>query len=320
MSVLSRPYFHDEAAAFKFVEGIIWPESPVCPHCGCTGRVYAIKPNAEKKVRMGLKKCGDCRKQFTVRVGTLFEDSHIPLHKWLQAIYLMCSSKKGVSSKQIERTLEITYRSAWFLTHRIREAMRSGELGPFGLGGATVEVDETFIGREPGAKGKRGVADKMKVLSLIERETGRARSFVLDGYDVQAVVPIVEANLSREARLRTDESQLYVVMGRAYREHETVNHRREEYVRKNDPTVHTQTIEGYFSIFKRGMRGVYQHCGKKHLHRYLAEFDFRYSYRERLGVDDEDRAEIALKGIVGKRLTYRPADSGRTPAEAPLAN
>ena len=309
MSILSAPYFHDENAAFERVEKVIWPNGPVCFHCGCTGRIGAIKPNPEKRVRYGLKKCGDCKKQFTVRMGTIFEESKLPLHIWLQAMHLMCASKKGISSHQLHRVLEITYKSAWFLTHRIREAMRSGELGPFGMGGATVEVDETFIGNDPDKAprpGKqRGMHQKMTVVSLVERETGRARSFVADQYNLQSIVPIVEANLSREAKLRTDESTIYTTMGRAYREHETVTHRDDEYVRQNDPTVHTNTIEGFFSIFKRGMKGVYQHCGKQHLHRYLAEFDFRYSNRIAVGVDDEARAQIALEGVIGRRLTYR---------------
>jgi ISXO2-like transposase domain len=233
--------------------------------------------------------------------------------KWLQAIFLLCSSKKGISSHQLMRTLETTYKTAWFLSHRIREAMRSGELGPFGMGGATVEVDETFIGVEPGAERVRNVHDKMKVLSLIERETGRARSMVFDHVTLNEIVPLVEANLSREAHLRTDESPLYKIMGSAFASHETVNHSRDEYVRLSDPTVHTNTVEGYFSIFKRGMRGVYQHCGKKHLHRYLAEFDFRYSNRIALGVDDQQRSDAALRGVIGKRLTYR-STNGRAEA------
>lgn len=315
MSVLSRPYFHDEPAAFAFVEGIIWPQGPVCFHCGCTDRITAIKPNPEKRVRYGLKKCGDCKGQFTVRMGTIFEESKLPLAKWLQAIFLMTASKKGVSAHQLHRALEVTYKTAWFLAHRIREAMRCGDLAPFGQGGATVEVDETFIGFDPDApapkKGKaRGVVQKMKVVSLVERETGRARSFVAQNYTLQDIVPIVEANLSREANLRTDESGLYKVMGRYYASHETVNHSAGEYVRRANPLVHTNTIEGFFSVFKRGMRGVYQHCSKKHLHRYLAEFDFRYSYRVALGVDDTQRAVRALEGAIGKRLTYRRPDLG----------
>ena len=188
MSVLSKPYFHDEAAAFAFVERIIWNGEPVCPHCGSMSRVYAIKPNPEKKVRLGLKKCGDCRKQFTVRVGTIFEDSHLPMTKWLQAIYLMCASKKGVSAHQLHRTLECTYKTAWFLEHRIREAMRTGALAPFGGAGGIVEVDETFIGREPGKKVQSGFHHKIKVLTLLDRTTGVASSRVIDDLSAATMI------------------------------------------------------------------------------------------------------------------------------------
>ena len=310
MSVLNRPYFHNEEAAFGFVEGIIWPQGPVCPHCGGVERISAIKANPEKRVRYGLKKCGQCKGQFTVRMGTIFEESKLPLTKWLQAIFLMCASKKGVSAHQLHRTLEITYKSAWFLAHRIREAMRSGDLAPFGAGGLTVEVDETYIGvdtdvrKAPGKKNMGG-GHKMKVVTLLERGSGRAKSFVVDEVTSAEVGYIIAHNMSREAHLRTDESRIYLHAGRKMASHETVNHRRDEYVRATDPTVHTNTIEGYFSIFKRGMKGVYQHCGKKHLHRYMAEFDFRYSNRVAVGVDDSKRAVIALQGVVGKRLTYR---------------
>ncbi len=308
MSVLSRPYFHDEAAAFTFVEGIIWPQGPVCPHCGCTGRIYAIKPNPEKKVRMGLKKCGDCRKQFTVRIGTVFEESHLAMHKWLQAIYLMCASKKGVSAHQLSRTLEVQYKTAWFLAHRIREAMRSGDLAPFGGGGGMVEVDETFIGNDPDkpkAPNARAYHHKMKVLALVDRTTGQARSMVIDNVRPETIAPIVRENLAKEARLMTDEATHYRRVGKEFAQHGVVRHAQEEYVNAADRTLHTNTIEGYFSIFKRGMRGVYQHASKKHLHRYLAEFDFRYSNRIALGVDDSARAVKALEGVIGKRLTYQ---------------
>lgn len=313
MSVLSAPHFHDEEAAIAKVEAAIWPEGPVCFHCGCTGRITSIKPNPEKRVRYGRKKCGDCKKQFTVRMGTIFEESKLPLHIWLQAIHLMCASKKGVSAHQLHRTLEITYKSAWFLAHRIREAMRSGALAPFGSGGTPVEADETFIGREPGAEVKRAWHHKMKVLTLVDRETGRARSMVVDNLSPATITPILQANIAREARLMTDEVHHYRAVGRTFAEHGTTNHKAEEYVSTDDPTVHSNTVEGYFSIFKRGMRGVYQHCGKQHLHRYLAEFDFRYSNRVALVMDDKARAEIALQGAVGKRLTYR-SSNGQTEA------
>lgn len=306
MSVLSKPYFHNEAAAFAFVEGIIWSGEPVCPHCGCTGRIGALVAKDKKgRERFGLKKCYDCRKQFTVRVGTIFEDSHLPMTKWLQAIHLMCSSKKGVSAHQLHRTLEVTYKTAWFLEHRIREAMRSGALAPFGGNGTPVEVDETFIGREPGKKVKSGFHHKIKVLTLLDRETGVARSHVVDDLKPSTLGPILAENISREARLMTDEAMFCRPLGKDYAEHGRTKHQDGEYVSKIDPTIHTNTVEGYFGIFKRGMRGVCQKASKKHLHRYLAEFDFRYSNRAAKGVDDEARAIKALEGIVGKRLRYR---------------
>ncbi|WP_295708868.1 IS1595 family transposase [uncultured Brevundimonas sp.] len=305
MSVLSKPYFHDEEAAFRFVEGLIWSSGPVCPKCGGVDRISAIKANPEKRVRYGLKKCGQCKSQFTVRMGTIFEESKLPLHKWLQAIYLMCSSKKGISAKQLERTLEVTYKTAWFLAHRIREAMRSGELAPFGQDGGAVEVDETYIGREPGKPVKRAFHHKMKVLSLVDRSTGQVRSVVVDNIRPATIAPIVLDNLHREARLMTDEAGHYLAVGRQFAEHGVVRHGQDEYVSTDDRTIHTNTIEGYFSIFKRGMKGVYQHCSKKHLHRYLAEFDFRYSNRSALGCEDQERAVRAVLGVVGKRLTYQ---------------
>jgi len=308
MSVLSKPYFHDEEAAFRFVEGLIWASGPVCPKCGGVDRISAIKANPEKRVRYGLKKCGQCKSQFTVRMGTIFEESKLPLHKWLQAIYLMCSSKKGISAKQLERTLEVTYKTAWFLAHRIREAMRSGELAPFGQDGGAVEVDETYIGREPGKPVKRAFHHKMKVLSLVDRSTGQVRSVVVDNIRPATIAPIVLDNLHREARLMTDEAGHYLAVGRQFAEHGVVRHGQDEYVSTDDRTIHTNTIEGYFSIFKRGMKGVYQHCSKKHLHRYLAEFDFRYSNRSALGCEDQERAMRAVVGGVGKRLTYRTTD------------
>lgn len=319
MSVLSRPYFHDETEAFRFVEAIIWPQGPVCPHCGCSGRITAIKPNPEKRVRYGLKKCGDCKGQFTVRMGTIFEESKLPMTKWLQAIFLMTASKKGVSAHQLHRTLEVTYKTAWFLAHRIREAMREGELAPFGGAGGIVEIDETFIGTEPGIEKRpdgRGFGHKMKVLTLVDRTTGRARSTVVDNLTIQELVPIIEANIAQEAHVMTDEASQYRSLGWSFDAHSAVNHSKGEYVRLGQPHIHTNTVEGFYSIFKRGMKGVYQHCAKKHLHRYAAEFDFRYSNRVALGVDDTQRAVKALEGVVGKRLTYRSADGRPQAAEA----
>lgn len=304
MSVLNRPQFQDEAAAFAYVEAEIWPQGPVCPHCGCVERISAIKPNPEKKVRMGLKFCGQCRRQFTVRVGTIFEDSHLPMTKWLQAIYLICASKKGISAHQLHRTLEITYKAAWFLGHRVREAMRSGDLAPFGGEGGIVEVDETFIGRIKGAPKKRAFHHKMKVLALIDRDTGKARTMVVDNVTAATLMPIVRANVAKEATIMTDEHGAYTKIADHFAGHGTTTHSAGQYVDFNDPTIHSNTVEGYFSIFKRGMKGVYQHCGEQHLHRYLAEYEFRYNNRTALGVNDCARADAALRGVVGKRLTY----------------
>lgn len=324
MSVLSRPYFHDEAAAFEHVETILWPRGPVCHHCGNMERIYSLKgvrtkpsvKNPHGVERHGLYKCGACRKQFTVRMGTIFEESHLPLHKWLQAIHLLCSSKKGISAHQLHRVLECTYKTAWFLGHRIREAMRSGDFTPMGGAGKFVEVDETFIGRLSGlpkqdyAKGLRGASSyKNTVLTLVERG-GAARSFHIDSTTVKQIVPIVNANISRETILMTDEARHYEKIGPDFAAHGTVNHADKEYGRSikvagEKVGINTNTVEGFYSIFKRGMKGVYQHCAEHHLHRYLAEFDFRYTNRIARGIDDGTRAVIALAGVKGKRLTYR---------------
>ena len=305
MSVLSRPEFHDEAKAFEHLERIIWNGEPVCPHCGGLDRITKVKANPEKRIRMGLWRCGDCKRQFTVKVGTVFEHLRLPLHKALQAAYLMTSSKKGISAHQLHRVLEITYKSAWFLAHRIREAMRSNDPGFFGEGGGIVEVDETFIGTEPGVTEKKAWHHKIKVLALVDRETGRSRAMVVDKLSSGDIEPIMHHNLAREARLVTDEARHYLPFSSVW-QHRAVNHGIGEYGRGD---IHTNTIEGYFSIFKRGMRGIYQHCAKKHLHRYLAEFDFRYTFREATGCNDADRNLEALRGISGRRLTYRRPDA-----------
>ncbi len=310
-SVLTEAYFQDEAAAFERLEAIVWKNGPVCPHCGCTGRIgtlaglrsKASKKNPEGIERHGVKKCYDCRKQFTVRKGTVFEDSHVPLHIWFQAAYLMCSSKKGVSSNQLHRTLGVTLQTAWFMSHRLREAMRTGTLAvPFGSDGGAVEIDETFIRKKPGTVKRRGYAHKNAVLSLVDRDSGQVRSFHVDGTSAKDLLPIIKANVAKEAAIMTDEAGQYQKLGDDFASHESVNHGQEEYVRGD---VHTNTVEGYYSVFKRGMKGIYQHCSERHLHRYVAEFDFRYNNRVRLGCDDLERTERALGGIVGKRLTYR---------------
>jgi transposase-like protein len=314
MSVLSAKHFHDEKAAYTFVEARVWPKGPHCPHCGGVERIGRLKGNS---TRLGVYKCYQCRKPFTVKVGTVFEYSHIPLHIWLQGIALMSSSKKGISSNQLHRVLGITLKAAWFLSHRVREAMRDGTLAPMGGSGAVIEADETYFGRQakpirpgkwrkgrPYLKGGQGPAGHRAVVALVER--GRSvRSFHVENADKPTIAKIVTENLLRESVLHTDESTLY--RGVEFSGHEKVKHSKGEYVRG---TVHTNTVEGFFSIFKRGMKGVYQHCAEKHLHRYLAEFDFRYNHRVAVGVDDQARADQAIRGIVGKRLTYRTAHSG----------
>jgi transposase-like protein len=304
-SVLSAPHFHDEQAAYEFLEARVWPNGPVCPHCGGVDRITKVKANPEKRIRLGLWRCGDCKGQFTVKVGTVFEHGRMPLHKMLQAVYLMTSSKKGISAHQLHRVLEITYKSAWFLAHRIREAMREGSLAPFGQGGGAVEVDETYIGRKEGSGNPRGGhAHKMTVLGLVDRDSGKCRMFYVEKAAGRLIQPIVLENLSREARLMTDEHTMYRRIGREFAEHGAVKHYEREYVRGD---ITTNTVEGAFSIFKRGFKGIYQHCAEKHLHRYLAEFEFRYSQREANGYNDAARSVRALENIVGKRLTYQTA-------------
>jgi transposase-like protein len=297
MSKLDAPHFTNDEAAREYLERLRWPFGAVCPHCDSVGKAYTTK-------RPGKYRCAEkeCRKDFTVKVGTVFEDSKIPLHKWLLAAYLLCSSKKGMSSHQLHRTLEITYKSAWFMSHRIREAMRTGAFAPIGGSGKVVEADETYIGRKDGTlPAKGGFAHKRAVVALVERG-GEVRSFHVDKATVKEVTPIVRKNVSRESALMTDESNLYTKLGTEFTDHQTVVHSQGEYVRGD---AHTNTIEGFFSIFKRGFKGIYQHCGEKHLHRYLAEYDFRYNNRARLGVEDEQRTAIMLAAIGGKRLTYR---------------
>jgi transposase-like protein len=254
-SNLSETHLHDDAAALAYLEAALWPDGPVCPRCGATDRIYTLKG---KSTRPGVHKCGHCLKPFTVTVGTVMERSHIPLHKWLQAICLMTAFKKGISAHQLHRTLGLRYQTAWFMAHRIREAMRSGALDPLGGNKAAVEADETYIGRKKGWPKMRGGAHKMKVLSLVERG-GTVRSTRLDDITTEDVAEVVKANVGRESRLMTDEARYYTELGKGFSEHNVVNHSAGEYVRDD---AHTNTLEGYFSIFKRGMKGIYQHCGE----------------------------------------------------------
>ncbi len=315
--------FVDESAAREALEQVRWPNGAVCPHCGVTGNGIVKVEGKKQSHRPGLYYCNHCKGQFTVTVGTVFERSKVPLTKWWMAVYLLNSSKKGVSAHQIHRTLKVTYKTAWFMMHRIREAMRTGGLGPMGGNGKTVEVDETYIGRLEGQPAKAGPATKNIVLTLVERGGG-ARSFHIDSTSIADIAPILKANIAKESGLMTDEARHYMEPGRDFASHDAVNHTDKEYVRywnevtdqlrpDGKPlvvttTITTNTVEGFYSIFKRGMKGIYQHCSEKHLHRYLAEFDFRYSNRVALGVNDGERAILAMKGIEGKRLTYRPTN------------
>lgn len=308
MDVFSQPQFRDDTAAREYLEKVLWPDGPICPHCGVVNHAYATK-------RPGVFRCAEkeCRKDFTVTMHTVMERSKIALHKWLQAFHLMCSSKKGVSAHQLHRSLDIGYEAAWFMCHRIREAMRDGGLAPLGGVGGIVEADETYYGDipetkrrkvkttgRPFSKNHQGVGHKRAIIALVERG-GRVRSFHPAMADGETVAKIVSENIHRESRLHTDESPLYKKIGAEFAAHETVKHSNEEYVRGD---VTTNSVEGYFSIFKRGMRGVYQHCKEKHLHRYLAEYDFRFNHRAALGYDDGERRMLAIKNAAGKRLTY----------------
>ena len=293
--------FTDETAAREAMEAVLWPHGPVCPCCGSLDRIGKVEGRSAAQASVY---CGSCRRQFTVTVGTIFERSKVPLSKWWLAVHLMASSKKGFSAHQLSRSLGVVYPTAWFMEHRIREAMRSGSLSPMGGAGGTVEADETFIGRKENSIKRRGHGHKNAVLALVERG-GQVRSFHVDGVGAADVIPIVRANVAKETAMMTDEGGHYFTLGDHFASHESVSHKADEYVRGD---VHTNTIEGFFSIFKRGMKGVYQHCSEKHLHRYLAEFDFRYNNRSRLGIKDKERTSKIIRGATNKRLMYRRPD------------
>jgi transposase-like protein len=311
---MSHPCYHDEDAARAELEAIRWPNGPYCPKCGSLDRVKAT--TAPNKVHGGgWYHCQDCRRKFTVRVGSIFHRSHVPLHKWLLSFRLMNSSKKGFSAHQLMRTLEVDYKTAWFLEHRVRECMDDSDGSPLGGKDQVLEMDETYLG--PAAEGlhakdnwhfvngkgwvQRVVDKKQKIVTLVERG-GRARSIHVNNLNSSTILAILLQNADRESRLHTDESRIYMRPGRIMAEHESVNHRAEEWVRGD---VTTNTVESYFSVFKRGMKGTYQHCSEKYLQRYLNEFDFRHSNRAALGVDDAERTTRAIQGATGRRLLYR---------------
>lgn len=310
---LNNKIFQDPTKAREWLEALLWADGRACGYCG------SVDDSTPLATRPGYYQCNakECRKQFTVMVGTVFERSHIPLNKWLMAAFLICASKKGISAHQMHRMLGITYKSAWFMMHRLREAMKPTKPGPMGGEGKVIEADETYLGKRDGKPSKPDVfvsgfgwisAPKIKtqrkIVSLVERG-GTARSFQVERVDGKTIRKILHTNIDRQSTLMTDEHPVYEAPGWRFEDHETVNHGTYEYVRG---PVSTNTVEGYFSIFKRGMKGTYQHCSEAHLHRYLAEFDFRYSNRSALGVEDADRAKKALQGIQGKRLTYRRAN------------
>jgi transposase-like protein len=314
-SALNAPQLGNEEAAIAYVESRLWPDGPVCPHCGTIGE--ATKLNG-KSTRPGLWKCRACRKPFTVRMGTIFESSHVPMHIWLQAIYMMCSSKKGIATRQLHRTFGGSLKTAWFLGHRIREAMTvlniGDDMGPLGGANQVVEADETFVGGK--ARNRKGkIPPKTPVLSLVERD-GRVRSFRVPDVTAQTLKPIIVSHINRATYLMTDDAPVYWAIGREFSGHGTVNHSAEEYVRA--AFWHTNTVENFFSIFKRGIYGCYFHVSETHLHRYAAEFDFRHNNRIALGIDDVARADRALVGAKGKRLTYRTTGLTRRPSPPPF--
>lgn len=304
---ITNPIFTDKEAARLHLEATRWPEGAVCPHCNSKN----VKALTGKSHRAGLRQCNEkeCRQQFSVTVGTVFERSKVPLNKWLLATHLLTSSKKGMSAHQIHRMIGVTYKTAWFMCHRIREAMVDDNPPPLGGNDKTIEADETYIGNKVGLKKKRdlkrqgvkgwgGSNNKYTVVSLVERG-GSIRSFHIDKANKAKIREILVRNVSRKSRLVTDESNLYTETGPEFERHQKVHHARGEYVRGD---VYTNTLEGFYSIFKRGMRGIYQHCGEQHLQRYVTEFDFRYNHRN---INDNERREEVLKNISGKRLTYR---------------
>lgn len=314
-SVLDESRFRNEPAAYAYVEAIVWERGRFCPHCGIVGN---SKPLNGKSTRIGTYKCYACRKPFTVKVGTIFEKSHVPMHIWLQAMHLMCSSKKGFSANQFCRVLGVDFKTGWFIGHRIREAMKDGgSTGPLGGPGKIVEVDETFTGfkgdkpayefhNEGGWRRRGAWSDRIPLVTAVERG-GRARTVQAENVTARTLRSIVLQNVDTKSALMTDQARAYRNIGKRFASHESVNHSQDEWARKLDDgtKAHTNTVEGYFSVFKRGMVGIYQHCSERHLHRYAAEFDFRYSNRAALGVDDEERTERAIRGIIGKRLTYK---------------
>lgn len=314
MTDLQNPIFNDLEKAREALEMVRWPNGPYCPHCGNADPEKIAKIEGVKKShRAGLHYCNECKGQFTVTVGTVFERSKVPLTKWWLASHLMSSSKKGISAHQLHRMLGVTYKTAWFMAHRIREAMKDTDSEPMGGEGKVIEADETYHGKletprkrnpylpPPTKRGKGGGAQKRAIFGLVERG-GNVRTFHIHRATAEEVRAVIVKHVSRKSELQTDESKIYTTLGKEFSSHKTINHRSGEYVRGK---VHTNTVENVWSVFKRGMKGIYQHCGEAHLHRYLAEFDFRYNNRSAKKVSDRERTTKIMEGIFGKRLTYR---------------
>lgn len=311
---LTAPIFQDADKAREHLEATRWPNGPICPHCGLVDDATALKGKAH---RPGLYQCNakECREQFTVTVGTVFESSKVPLNKWLLATYLMSSSKKGISAHQLHRTLGVTYKTAWFMAHRIREAMNPSDPAPLGGKDRVVEVDETYVGGKEANKhrNKRGAkgdvfGGKQAVVTLVERD-GRARSFHVPRVTSKTLRPIIVKTANRASHLMSDGARMYPAIGKEFARFSSVDHAAGEYVRMG--FHHSNTVENYFSILKRGVIGTFHHVSEAHLARYLAEFDFRYSHRSGLGVNDTERTNEVLRHVGGKRLTYRRPDEAK---------
>lgn len=300
MSALNQPHFQDATKAREWLEAQLWPNGPICPHCAVIGGHYQLNGKGH---RPGLWMCKDCREQFTVTVGTVMERSKIKLNVWLQAVFLLCSSKKGMSSHQLHRTLGVTYKTAWFMSHRIREAFRNGTPGLLGGGGSVVEADETYYGKKTGHRVAQGGAQhKHKIVSLVSRK-GETRSFHVARVNRSNITPILKAQVAHDTTLYTDTASHYRYMPKGIvKKHAMVNHMAGEYARGD---IHSNTVESYFGLLKRGLFGTYHHVSEAHLQRYINEFDFRFTNRVSQGVDDAQRTRAAVKQIVGKRLTYR---------------
>lgn len=299
---LNQPYFHDVEAAREHLEAMRWPTGPICPHCD-SKEAYKLtaKPNSKTPVRKGVYKCRECREQFTVTIGTIFEDSKVPLHKWLLAIHLLCASKKGMSAHQLHRMLGVAYKTAWFMAHRIRFAMSQP---PYqGKLKGIIEADETYVGgHQKYGRGRTISGNKRPVFSIVKRGGG-VRSFHVANVTAETLVGIIKKNVENISKIYTDEFRSYGSLGGRFQTHDTVTHSKGEYVRGR---VHTNTVEGFFSLLKRGLNGTYHKVSEAHLHRYLGEFDFRYNNRK---IEDTERAALALKGVLGKRLTLREPKS-----------